>query len=154
MEIYKKALITALKWAAFGNVELVVLYVIILVMVGQLIKHEYLPKRAFWIFAVFCTVVLALGSVRTVRIVLDLNNNAYVTYYGRYKQIVEGDDLYQTTVLLDGKKVRLFSAYSISVKGEHTGYVVYSERSEFVVYVGEELPESITKPLPQIPQEE
>ena len=154
MEIYKKALVTALQVSIYQEVAMIILIVIALVMIRKFIKHDYFPKWVFWIYTAIFTTILAVSSIPGIKIVLDLNNDAYVTYYGRYNQIVEGYDLYQTTVLLDGKKIRLASKYSISVKGEHTGFVVYSEKSRIAVYVGEKLPESIPKPLPQIPQEE
>ena len=144
-----------MRHAIFIEVETLILIVVLSVMLIKFIKDKILPKWALGIYSAIFLIVI-VGDVLTLsNFIYDLNHDAYITYYGGYNQIVKGyDDPYYTTVLLDGKKIRLLCHYTMATNGEHTGYVVYSERSKYVVYVGEKLPESIPKPLPQIPQEE
>lgn len=141
MEIYKKALLIAFQESIRIGLVSVGLFVAILVLIRKFIKDKALPKWLLWIYTIVGIVIIGVGSVKDFYILHDINEKAYITYYGKYKQRVEGyNDSYYATTLMDGDNVNLLCHFTIATNGEHTGYVVYGERSKIVVYIGEELP--------------
>lgn len=143
MEIYQKALLLALRINFIYKLQTVGLLVVFLIVIRRFVKNKLFPKWAFVVCLIGGMVILGLGSIQDYKLLHDFNNDAYITYYGKYKQWVEGyDEIYRPTLLMDGDEIRLKCHYKHAQGGEHTGYVVYGEKSKIVVYIGESLPQT------------
>ena len=124
-----------------GTIFVAVLFIAALVFVFIAIKKWELPK---WIL-LFCLIILPINiysAVHVKRIADDIKNSSYVIYEGEDSQICKGMEERQSTVIcVDGKEKTLVSLYEMTENGTFDGYVVYSERSGYVVYVGENFPD-------------
>ncbi len=98
MEIYKKALLIAFQESIRIGLVSVGLFVAILVLIRKFIKDKALPKWLLWVYTIVGIVIIGVGSVKDFYILHDINEKAYITYYGKYKQRVEGyNDSYYAT---------------------------------------------------------
>ena len=135
-----------LKQAFHRDFLITIAFVIGIIIVGllllRLIKSDILPKWTLSILLVGL-VLLAVGSIKTINIYNDMQNESYVVYYGNYYQRHQGyEDTYHQTTLLDGDEdIDLLSHFTLTQNtGEYYGYVVYGSKSKIVVYIGEDLP--------------
>ena len=135
-----------LKQALHRDLRITVAFVIVIIIIGflllRLIKSDTLPKWTLSILLVGI-ILLAVGSIKTINIYNDMQNESYIVYYGNYYQRHQGyEDTYYQTTLLDGEKdINLLSHLTLTQNtGEYYGYVVYGAKSKIVVYIGEELP--------------
>ncbi len=123
------------------GIFLYVLVTAVLVFILISIKKWDIPKwyLLLWLvlFVICVFVAIELKSMKD-----DLQNASYVTYHGEYHQICRGMETRQsTTIYVDGKEKHLTSTAEMTKNGHFYGYVVYSERSGYVVYVGENPPD-------------
>ena len=127
-ELYTTIFISVLALATF-------IFIII-----AIIKWD-LPKW-FLLFWLIIVPIIIFSFVELKSIKDDIRYSSYVTYEGEYLQIKKGLEIKQTTVIyIDGKEKWLVSLSSITSNGTFYGYVVYSERSGRVVYVGDNPPD-------------
>lgn len=142
MSIYKENFAESLKWGiGYCVVALLVGAFILLAIIIWLRHHEGIPKWIWIIFSIFILLICLLEIYSVSKMVYEYKSDSYIIYYGNYKQIREGYDHFQTTILLDGKQIGLHTPFGMSSNGEYYGYVVYSKYSKYVVYVGDTLPE-------------
>ena len=124
-----------------GTVFIVFLSVVVFAFILIAIKKWDLPK---WTL-LFLSIILLIDVYCTIRVKSikdDMRNQSYVTYYGEYSQVCKGlEERQSTTIYIDGKEKHLVSSYEMTSNGTFYGYVVYSERSGYVVYVGEMHPD-------------
>lgn len=120
-----------------GTIFIVLLSVVAFVFVLIAIKKWDIPKWTLLLFLVVLPIDIycAIG-VKSIKD--DMQNQSYITYHGEYYQICKGlEERQSTTIYVDGKEKHLVSSYEMTTNGTFYGYVVYSERSGYVVYVGE-----------------
>ena len=134
-----------LKQAFHRDFLITIAFVIGIIIVGllllRLIKSDILPKWTLSILLVGL-VLLAVGSIKTINIYNDMQNESYVVYYGNYYQRHQGyEDTYHQTTLLDGDEdIDLLRHFTLPQStGEYYGIVVYGSKSKIVVYIGEDL---------------
>lgn len=146
MEIYRKALLVALRESLLIGLVSVGLFLVILFVVKKFIRDRIFPKWVFWIYLAVGVAILGVGSVKDFNLLYDLNKDAYVVYYGEYRQRVEGyQDSYYATTLSENGNMKLLCHFTMASDGVHNGYVVYGEKSKIVVYLGAELPSAKTR---------
>lgn len=124
-----------------GTIFIAFLSVVALVFVLIAIKKWGIPK---WTLLLWVIILLTdiYSAIKVKSIKDDMNNLSYITYEGEYHQIRKGlEERQTTTIYIDGKEKHLISSYEMTNNGTFYGYVVYSERSGYVVYVGETLPD-------------
>ena len=106
-------------------------------------RRKLLPPWMYLILLLAVPLLLFAGK-DIGEITADVQNESYVVYHGAYRQwYTYGRRSTYHTDLLDGdKEIRLRSPGHLTKDGTFSGYVVYAERSEYVVYVGETLPKN------------
>ena len=142
MNEYQNVLKQALQRDLLIAIAFVVGIIIVGILLLRLIKSDILPKWTLSILLVGFA-LLAVGSIKTINIYSDMQNESYVVYHGNYYQRHQGyEDTYYQTTLLDGNEdVNLLSHFTLTHNtGEYYGYVVYGSKSKIVVYIGEDLP--------------
>ena len=142
MNEYQNVLKQALQRDLLIAIAFVVGIIIVGILLLRLIKSDILPKWTLSILLVGFA-LLAVGSIKTINIYSDMQNESYVVYHGNYYQRHQGyEDTYYQTTLLDGNEdVNLLSHFTLTQNtGEYYGYVVYGSKSKIVVYIGEDLP--------------
>ena len=142
MNEYQNVLKQAFHRDFFITIAFVIGIIIVGLLLLRLIKSDILPKWTLSILLVGL-VLLAVGSIKTINIYNDMQNESYVVYYGNYYQRHQGyEDTYHQTTLLDGDEdIDLLSHFTLTQNtGEYYGYVVYGSKSKIVVYIGEDLP--------------
>ena len=142
MNEYQNVLKQALQRDLLITIAFVIGIIIVGLLLLRLIKSDILPK---WTLSILLVgfVLLAVGSIKTINIYSDMQNESYVVYHGNYYQRHQGyEDTYYQTTLLDGNEdVNLLSHFTLTQNtGEYYGYVVYGSKSKIVVYIGEDLP--------------
>ena len=142
MNEYQNVLKQALQRDLLIAIAFVVGIIIVGILLLRLIRSDILPKWTLSILLVGFA-LLAVGSIKTINIYSDMQNESYVVYHGNYYQRHQGyEDTYYQTTLLDGNEdVNLLSHFTLTQNtGEYYGYVVYGSKSKIVVYIGEDLP--------------
>ena len=124
-----------------GTIFIVFLSVAAFVFVLIAIKKWDIPKWTLLFFLVILPIdVYSAIGVKSIKD--DMQNQSYITYYGEYYQICKGlEERQSTTIYVDEKEKHLVSSREMTTNGTFYGYVVYSERSGYVVYVGEMPPD-------------
>lgn len=120
-----------------GTIFIAFLSVVTLVFILIAIKKWEIPK---WFLLLWVIILLIdiCSAIKVKSMKDDMQNQSYITYHGEYYQICKGLEEHQTTTIyIDGKEKHLFSSHEMTNNGTFYGYVVYSERSGYVVYVGE-----------------
>ncbi|MBE6627974.1 MAG: hypothetical protein E7629_03515 [Ruminococcaceae bacterium] len=142
MSVYKESFAESLKWGIGYCVVTLLIGAFILLAIILWLRHlEDVPKWVWPILSVFVLLICIMEIYSVSQMVYDYKNDAYVVYYGNYRQNRGGYDHFQGTILLDEEEKGLLTPFELSSNGEYYGYVVYSERSGYVVYVGETLPD-------------
>lgn len=142
MEAYREILQKHFNREMFSTIFLMVLFLAAFIFVVFAIKKWNAPK---WVILLLLIVVpFVIYSIADLSAIKnDMDNSAYLIYHGQYLQIQKGMEERQATIIKDenGKQIRLTSPLKITESGEHYGYVVYSKKSKYVVFVGENLPD-------------
>lgn len=142
MSIYKYNFAETLKWGIGYCVGALLIGAFILLAIVLWLRHlESVPKWVWVTLSLLILLICILEIYSVFQMVYEYENDSYIVYYGNYKQIREGYDHFQGTILLDGKQMGLHTPFEMSSNGEYCGYVVYSKYSKYVVYIGDNLPE-------------
>lgn len=117
----------------FGLLAFLLAILIIVVVGGFILCIKKKLAKPLAVFLICCMLVLIAPTVYIVMGFCDLHEQAYVVYYGDFT-VSDRFQLNGNLTLHDGNQtsVHIEGEFSLS-NGEHTGYVVYSERTHLLL---------------------
>ena len=124
----------------FWILPFIVLLVFLLVKIYKLTKKNVGVRI---IFSLVITIILIIPvisvSVDIFEIYLDVKNEAFIIYSGNYEQTGPASSGMGSYVSLIDSGVNIRCPRGRCSQGKYSGYVVYLERTEILIYHGEEL---------------
>lgn len=117
-----------------SSVVIISIIIAILAFIRWALKDDVRFKWIFAISIVISVVVVTVLGIGLSKILFDIQNEDYVTYYGEYIERGGGQKDLKTVVVYDeqGNEIRLLRT-GPSEKGTYEGTVVYGRRSKIVV---------------------
>lgn len=117
-----------------STVVIIALIIAILVFIRWALKDDGRFKLIFTISIVLSIVITIVLGIGLSKIVLDIQNEDYITYHGDYIERGGGQKSLKTVVVYDdqGNEIRLLRTGS-SETGVFEGNVIYGRRSKIVV---------------------
>ena len=117
-----------------STVVVMALIIAILVFIRWALKDDGRFKLIFSISIAISIVITMILGIGLSKIVLDIQNEDYITYHGEYIERGGGQKSLKTVVIYDdqGNEIRLLRTGS-SETGVFKGTVIYGRRSKIVV---------------------
>lgn len=124
-------------WIFFGLILFVIIIIVFLVVIMRKIsdKKERIITFIMFVVLIFmssCFPVMAIREALAIK--KDINDNAFVTYYGKYELHQERNSHY--CYIYDEECIRLLDL-TYGMSDEYEGYVVYGKNSLYVVDIYE-----------------
>lgn len=117
-----------------STIVVLAMIVAILAFIRWALKNDEHFKLIFSIGIAVSIVIMMVMGIDLSKIVLDIQNEDYITYHGEYIERGGGQKSLKTVVVYDdkGNEIRLLRV-GASKKGTFEGTVIYGKRSKIVV---------------------
>lgn len=125
-------------WIFFGLILFIIIMIVFLVVITRKISDK---KERIITLIVIATLILMLiclagEAIReALAIKKDMDDNAFVIYYGKYKLYQERNSHY--CYIYDGEKQMSLLDLTYGMPDDYEGYVVYGKNSLYVVDIYE-----------------